>query len=120
MYASYDGRLLCFFSSRRRHTRCALVTGVQTCALPIFSDAFRPFVEAKYVRVDALQEGQPSFFQGSLAGFFATTQEQFDAIPELRCDNPFLTSQAFDSLSGLGVCGEIGRASWRERVCPYG
>src|SRR3546814_5506313 len=24
-----------FFSSRRRHTNCALVTGVQTCALPI-------------------------------------------------------------------------------------
>src|SRR3546814_3749303 len=30
--------MLCFFfSSRRRHTRCALVTGVQTCALPICS-----------------------------------------------------------------------------------
>src|SRR3546814_6240067 len=29
--------MLCFcFSSRRRHTRCALVTGVQTCALPIY------------------------------------------------------------------------------------
>src|SRR3546814_4357232 len=28
-----------FFSSRRRHTRCALVTGVQTCALPISSTA---------------------------------------------------------------------------------
>src|SRR3546814_7386466 len=28
-----------FFSSRRRHTRCALVTGVQTCALPISSAA---------------------------------------------------------------------------------
>src|SRR3546814_15714209 len=27
--------MLVFFSSRRRHTRCALVTGVQTCALPI-------------------------------------------------------------------------------------
>src|SRR3546814_6885308 len=27
---------LFFFSSRRRHTRCALVTGVQTCALPIY------------------------------------------------------------------------------------
>src|SRR3546814_3792832 len=26
-----------FFTSRRRHTRCALVTGVQTCALPIYS-----------------------------------------------------------------------------------
>src|SRR3546814_2144260 len=30
---------LFFFSSRRRHTRCALVTGVQTCALPIFRSA---------------------------------------------------------------------------------
>src|SRR3546814_6575622 len=29
--------LFFFFSSRRRHTRCALVTGVQTCALPICS-----------------------------------------------------------------------------------
>src|SRR3546814_13230459 len=28
-----------FFSSRRRHTRCALVTGVQTCALPILFNA---------------------------------------------------------------------------------
>src|SRR3546814_6863537 len=28
--------LFFFFSSRRRHTRCALVTGVQTCALPIY------------------------------------------------------------------------------------
>src|SRR3546814_15354335 len=28
-------RYVFFFSSRRRHTRCALVTGVQTCALPI-------------------------------------------------------------------------------------
>src|SRR3546814_11085359 len=26
---------LVFFASRRRHTSCALVTGVQTCALPI-------------------------------------------------------------------------------------
>src|SRR3546814_6628325 len=31
-----------FFSSRRRHTRCALVTGVQTCALPICAAARRP------------------------------------------------------------------------------
>src|SRR3546814_5100789 len=30
-----------FFSSRRRHTRCALVTGVQTCALPICCDGCR-------------------------------------------------------------------------------
>src|SRR3546814_5212741 len=35
--------LLCvFFSSRRRHTRCALVTGVQTCALPISGESLIP------------------------------------------------------------------------------
>src|SRR3546814_16584698 len=33
-----------FFSSRRRHTRCALVTGVQTCALPIYWSPKSPFV----------------------------------------------------------------------------
>src|SRR3546814_8675527 len=36
--------LLVFFSSRRRHTRCALVTGVQTCALPIFRQVTRPSI----------------------------------------------------------------------------
>src|SRR3546814_13729511 len=37
-----------FFSSRRRHTRCALVTGVQTCALPISQPAF--FEQVNYYR----------------------------------------------------------------------
>src|SRR3546814_11655703 len=41
--------LIFFFSSRRRHTRCALVTGVQTCALPIYS-------QWKFMRV-AFQRG---------------------------------------------------------------
>src|SRR3546814_8783737 len=38
VHLCYLSFLFFFFSSRRRHTRCALVTGVQTCALPI-SDA---------------------------------------------------------------------------------
>src|SRR3546814_20537317 len=37
-----------WFSSRRRHTRCALVTGVQTCALPISGAALQS---------EALQDG---------------------------------------------------------------
>src|SRR3546814_5732414 len=36
--SAFVDSLLFFFSSRRRHTICALVTGVQTCALPIFYD----------------------------------------------------------------------------------
>src|SRR3546814_8369738 len=43
-----------FFSSRRRHTRCALVTGFQTCALPISSafsaDAATIFTDANPAR----------------------------------------------------------------------
>src|SRR3546814_4802338 len=53
---------LFFFSSRRRHTRCALVTGVQTCALPILrvvagrvqmrtTQGYRP-IDVLYRRVD--------------------------------------------------------------------
>src|SRR3546814_12092259 len=37
--------LVFFFSSRRRHTRCALVTGVQTCALPIFAGAMPTYLD---------------------------------------------------------------------------
>src|SRR3546814_2125857 len=50
-----------FFSSRGRHTRCALVTGVQTCALPIsrarakdlHRRAFRPFRQSDLARQSA-------------------------------------------------------------------
>src|SRR3546814_3080629 len=46
-----------FFSSRRRHTRCALVTGVQTCALPI--SVFDEFVARLKVAAEALVPGAP-------------------------------------------------------------
>src|SRR3546814_10306865 len=53
-----------FFSSRRRHTRCALVTGVQTCALPIYYQLIRlecVFVVAKRV-FDTLKNERPALF----------------------------------------------------------
>src|SRR3546814_3092257 len=47
-----------FFSSRRRHTRCALVTGVQTCALPIYEGDYllgtsiaRPLISKRLVEI---------------------------------------------------------------------
>src|SRR3546814_9649264 len=59
----YVFRFICFlfcyffFSSRRRHTRCALVTGVQTCALPIShmtrDDFARLLARARTVIADA-------------------------------------------------------------------
>src|SRR3546814_6255213 len=51
MECCINGVLSVVFSSRRRHTRCALVTGVQTCALPIWDFADNS------VPVDATREG---------------------------------------------------------------
>src|SRR3546814_8471238 len=53
--------MLCFFfSSRRRHTRCALVTGVQTCALPI------SFSYDNYSQDYAINGGAKSLFWKNL------------------------------------------------------
>src|SRR3546814_2286074 len=45
--------MVCFFcSSRRRHTRCALVTGVQTCALPIYEGEIFRFINKPWSNDD--------------------------------------------------------------------
>src|SRR3546814_2748583 len=97
-----------FFSSRRRHTRCALVTGVQTCALPIY-----------YL-----------FAKGTTAGasLAAGLQDALDyAIGHLPIPK-FMRYQLADGTTsvkfarpahGLLALWEIGRASGRERVCQY-
>src|SRR3546814_6920858 len=47
--------VLFFFASRRRHTRCALVTGVQTCALPIFR---MPFYSGSLEKFDPYRDNR--------------------------------------------------------------
>src|SRR3546814_4457449 len=47
-----------FFSSRRRHTSCALVTGVQTCALPIYDRV--TVVDLRMIREALRQLGNQS------------------------------------------------------------
>src|SRR3546814_9801597 len=84
-----------FLSSRRRHTRCALVTGVQTCALPICSTPIDREFLSNMLRFD-LTPSSPRRTMGEKA--------REDAA---RRNSP--------ADSGL----EIGRASCRERVCQY-
>src|SRR3546814_9327642 len=48
-----------FFSSRRRHTRCALVTGVQTCALPIYAALQPPALQPNGSRHDRHSDPHP-------------------------------------------------------------
>src|SRR3546814_5555106 len=78
------------FSSRRRHTRCALVTGVQTCALPISSIA----------EVEAAVETAETMKAVATALTMPTT---------IAAPNDTFQVQKY----------EIGRASCRERVCQY-
>lgn len=72
------------------------------------SDAFRPFIEAKYVRVDASGEGQPSFTQGPSINNFGTYPLAGDprraSGPVFRCDNGFLSAQNLTTLRSLGLC----------------
>src|SRR3546814_17985761 len=85
-----------FFSSRRRHTRCALVTGVQTCALPI---SWRKLKRNRAAVVAAW----------TLA-----------AMALLVIFGPLLSPYAFDFTDfahSSAAPSQIGRASCRESVC---
>src|SRR3546814_7401408 len=104
--------ILFFFASRRRHTRCALVTGVQTCALPIslfiqkpadlgFSDESYslPPLEVRWHEIASDhsnagtdRDGQVRLFRDAAIGVQDAAREKRD---------------------------KIGRAPCRERVCQY-
>src|SRR3546814_8314103 len=63
-----------FFSSRRRHTRCALVTGVQTCALPICgfirTQALVSFIDAIFIGIGLVLVGVPLAIPLAVLTFF--------------------------------------------------
>src|SRR3546814_3569505 len=57
--------VLFFFSSRRRHTRCALVTGVQTCALPISWEKWTVFLHPEQRQLVECNYNGPARVSGS-------------------------------------------------------
>src|SRR3546814_5321615 len=89
--------LICvfFFSSRRRHTRCALVTGVQTCALPIYRTS-RPAGRRSVARLFAVQALYEIEFGGGvpeavIADFRAHRQtEEIDGVQMREADADWL------------------------------
>src|SRR3546814_5207151 len=69
-----------FFSSRRRHTRCALVTGVQTCALPI---SFEQLISAAK-RLQLVVPAAMLMIFGLLYGLFRSARDAaivFSGVP---------------------------------------
>src|SRR3546814_4037925 len=67
--------IIFFFSSKRRHTGCALVTGVQTCALPILE------VQKRNVERDALEANKSDIGWGSQIRNYVLDQSR---IKDLR------------------------------------
>src|SRR3546814_1981507 len=71
-----------FFSSRRRHTRCALVTGVQTCALPIsvlttfFDAADNAYLPTIVERERLVEANSALAASGSVAEFAGRSEER--------------------------------------------
>src|SRR3546814_19448521 len=109
------------FASRRRHTSCALVTGVQTCALPIYTQL----------------STASKIFSSSSTQFGAAPNTQANAVDmALPGTLPVLNRGAVERAIRLGLAigatvanrpvfarknyfypDQIGRASCRERVC---
>src|SRR3546814_3813828 len=101
-------------SSRIRHTICALVTGVQTCALPIFGEealdqvalSVEPLAEARFQTAVAL---------GRDVGRGTLVLDQLtDAVGVVG-----LVGQHDGARAEVVEQRAIGRASCRERVCQY-
>src|SRR3546814_6950804 len=67
-----------FFSSRRRQTRCALVTGVQTCSLPIYRDK-NPVVALREI---AEQTVKPKHLEESVVSGLQKVQVDEDDTPD--------------------------------------
>src|SRR3546814_5850876 len=103
--------MLFFLSSRRRHTRCALVTGVQTCALPICIDADLGGTNMGSALENAMMQFGPADAQRSRAIILVTD----GAVQAHDIDGVCVDARDM----GVRVFVEIGRASCRERVCQY-
>src|SRR3546814_12475064 len=110
--------VVCFFSSRRRHTRFALVTGVQTCALPISLINFIIFVLAVYVGFHVVWNVTPALHTPLMA--------VTNAISVIVIVGAMLAAALTDSslarymgvfAVALAAVNELGRASCRDRVC---
>src|SRR3546814_6452009 len=111
-----------FFSCRRRHTRCALVTGVQTCALPICPSAALRLGDlgARVIKVERPGTGDicrtlylsDTDVDGASTLFHAINRGKQSIALDYKVDA--------DRAALLHLAAhEIGRASCRERVCQY-
>src|SRR3546814_14142662 len=134
------------FSSRRRHTRCALVTGVQTCALPICWDIVGVFESGDAHESELwadVETTQASFFRSTFssvlvqlrsADAFAGIKRRLTGDPQLNVDvqreRDYFSAQSQNFTNQIGVVtgivtvimaigalfGDRKRVGWGKRV----
>src|SRR3546814_18855105 len=107
-----------FCSSRRRHTRCALVTGVQTCALPIFSVDHAVTIEPFLADQIEVLKGPATLLYGSgaIGGAVnvvdgrvpqAVTDEPLQGRAELRAGSVNDEETGMERLAGTSASGNL-------------
>src|SRR3546814_15403666 len=126
--------LFFFFSSRRRHTRCALVTGVQTCALPISgyrlllaTASFHLYVDAiaRRLGIDdvlATRLDEPDgadHIHARLAGDNCYGDAKFARISDWLAANEITRAAAHVRAYSAHDSHPTGTAQCRERRCKY-
>src|SRR3546814_6088863 len=85
-----------FFSSRRRHTRCALVTGVQTCALPILEFTVE---ESDLGRKSAAAIKSDNALGRKYLQVVPAGEGRLEKIPLERTTSPYGVTEALGDLS---------------------
>src|SRR3546814_6330406 len=95
-----------FFSSRRRHTRCALVTGVQTCALPI-SSRKRSMTPVPSIGSTSLRRGDGRGVGGAVCRW-GIDAEEATAVVRPGAQAKLITGRRFAELLAPGQFGSEG------------
>src|SRR3546814_15232734 len=106
-----------FFSSRRRHTRCALVTGVQTCALPISAEEL--FANGGHAGTQAYELGNPNFKLEKSWGLEATLHHHTDAFSfDASAFYNWFSNYIYENQVEQSVCEAAAAPSGREVDLP--
>src|SRR3546814_6930491 len=98
-----------FFSSRRRHTRCALVTGVQTCALPILHLSRRSFQVGNSGLLQVLESER--LYQRATSGLVETKTHQYLNVARL-----YVATAGGWSSQAMSNADEVSRAGPQLRL----
>src|SRR3546814_7209332 len=103
--------LIFFISSRIRHTRCALVTGVQTCALPILTTYIgKSYLDDQFWGESKVNSVSPRSYTSLQVGYTWNVAQFYVGV-----DNLFDTKPPRADTNGLLPGSSTGAGTWADR-----